>query len=199
MPPLTNSDHNSVFLQVKVKGTKQKANSSSRRYWRYDLADFDRAQEEIEETDWNALLDSDGINISWQNWKFRFHEIMYACIPCSTSTAGSNAPWLNSKFINGMRRGNVLFKRAKQLRTSASWLKYKVKRNKLASDLQRAKKSHMEKLSNLSSNAKKFWSAVKKHSTSSPSIPTLSLDGSVASSESEKATMLNQFFSGCLR
>jgi len=32
MPPLTNSDHNSVFLRVKVKGTKQKANSSSRRY-----------------------------------------------------------------------------------------------------------------------------------------------------------------------
>jgi len=56
----------------------------------------------------------------------------------------------------------------------------------------------MEKLSNLSSNDT-FWSAVKKLSTSSPSIPTLSLDGSVASSESEKATMLNQFFSSCLK
>jgi len=97
-----------------------------------------------------------------------------------------------------IRRRNVLFKRAKQLRTSASWLKCKVKRNKLVSDLRRAKKSHMEKLSNLSSNAKKFLSAVKKLSTSSPSIPTLSLDGSVASSESEKATVLNQFFSSCL-
>jgi len=97
-----------------------------------------------------------------------------------------------------IRRRNVLFKRAKQLKTSASWLKYKVTHNKLVSDLRRAKKSHMEKLSNLSSNAKKFWSAVKKLSTSSPSIPTLTLDGSVASSESEKATMLNQFFSSCL-
>jgi len=56
----------------------------------------------------------------------------------------------------------------------------------------------MEKLSNLSSNAKKFWSAVKKLSTSSQSLPTPSLDGSVASSESEKVAMLNQFFSSCL-
>ena len=76
MPPLANSDHNSVFLRVKVKGTRQKAKSTKRRYWRYDLADFDRTRQKIEETDWNALLESEDINISWMNWKNRFHEIM---------------------------------------------------------------------------------------------------------------------------
>ena len=131
------------------------------------------------------------------NWKNRFHEIMYACIPSSTSAIGSNAPWLDNRLVNGMRRRNVLLKRAKQLTTSASWQKYKVERNKLVSDLCRAKKSHMEKVTSLSSNAKKFWSAVKKLSSSSPSVPTLSLNGSVAVSENEKATMLNQFFSSC--
>ena len=39
---------------------------------------------------------------------------------------------------------------------------------------------------------------MKKLSTSSLLIPTLLLDGSVPSSESEKSTMLNRFFSSCL-
>ena len=67
-----------------------------------------------------TLLKNDDINISWMNWKNKFYEIMYECIPRATSTRESNAPWLNRKLVNGMRRQNVLFKRAKQLRTSAS-------------------------------------------------------------------------------
>ena len=122
---------------------------------------------------------------------------MYECIPCATSTIGSNAPWLNRKLVNGMRRRNVLFKRAKQLRTSASWLKYKIQHNKLVSNLRRAKKAHMEKFCNLFSNAKKFWSAMKKLNNSSSSIPTLLHNDSVASSDNEKASMLSQFFSRC--
>ena len=197
MPPLANSDHNSVFLQVKMKGSKEKAKATHRRYWRYDLADFDKARERIRDTDWNTLLENDDINVSWINWKNRFYEIMYECIPQTTSTAGSAAPWLNRKLVNGMRRRNVLFKRAKELRTSTSWLKYKIQRNKLVSNLRGAKKEYMEKLCNLSSNAKKFWSAMKKLNNSSSSIPTLLHNNSTASSDKEKASMLNQFFSNC--
>ena len=77
MPPLANSDHNSVFLQVKTKGSKEKAKSTQRCYWRYDLADFDKAQERIRDTDWNTPLKNDDINVSWINWKNRFYEIMH--------------------------------------------------------------------------------------------------------------------------
>ena len=91
----------------------------------------------------------------------------------------------------------ILFKRAKQLRTSASWLKYKIQRNKLVSNLCGAKKEYMKKLCNLSSNTKKFWSAMKKLNNSSSSIPTLLHNNFTASSDKEKASMLNQFFSNC--
>jgi len=104
MPPLANSDHNSVFLKVKLKGTKQNVKSTHRCYWRYDLAEFDKARERIEDTDWNTLLKNDDINISWMKWRNKFYEIMYECIPRATSTIGSNAPWLNRKLVNGMRR-----------------------------------------------------------------------------------------------
>ena len=55
-------------------------------------------------TDWNTLLKNDDINISWINWKSKFYEIIYECIPRATSTIGSNAPWLNRKLVNGVRR-----------------------------------------------------------------------------------------------
>ena len=134
------------------------------------------------------------LNVSWINWKNKFYEIMYECIPQTTSTAGTTYhPWLNKKLVNGMRRRNVLFKRAKQLRTSASWLKYKTQRNKLVSNLRRVKKAYMEKLCNLSSNAKKFWSAMKKLNNSPSSIPTLLHNNYTASSDKEKASMLTSF------
>ena len=60
-----------------MKGTKEKAKSTHRRYWRYDLADFDKAQERIKDTDWNTLLKNDNINVSWINWKNKFYETMY--------------------------------------------------------------------------------------------------------------------------
>ena len=105
-------------------------------------------------TDWSTLLKNDDINVSWINWKNRFYEIMYECIPQTTSTAGSTTPWLNRKLVNGMRRRNVLFKRVKQMRISASWLKYKIQRKKTSFKPSWSKKGYMEKLSNLSSNAK---------------------------------------------
>ena len=166
MPPFANSDHNFVFLQVKMKGSKEKAKATHRRYWRYDLTDFDKAWERIRDTDWNTLLKM--MILTSGKTGFIYDE----CIPQTTSTAGSTAPWLNRKLVNGMRRRNVLFKRAKQLRTSASWLKYKIQRKKLVLNLRGAKKEYMEKLCNLSSNAKKIWSAIKKLNNSPSSIPT---------------------------
>ena len=74
------------------------------------------------------------------------------------------------------------------MRNSASWLKYKIQRNKLVSSLCKARKAHMEKLCNLSSNP----SAMKKINNSSP---TLLHNDSAASSDNEKASTLDQFFS----
>ena len=60
-----------------------------------------------------------------------------------------------------------------------------------------SKKGVHGKLCNLSSNAKKFWSTMKKLNNSPSSIPTLLHNNCTASSDKEKASMLNQFFSNC--
>ena len=67
------------FLQVKMKGTMQNIKSTHRCYWRYDLADFDKARERIEDIDWNTLLKND-IYLSWMNRKNKFYEIMHVSL-----------------------------------------------------------------------------------------------------------------------
>ena len=58
--------------------------------------------------------------------------------------------------------------------------------------LRNAKRAHMQSLRPY--DKKKFWKAVKFLTKKTSSIPELSCDGSIASSGTEKASMLNMFF-----
>ena len=95
-----------------------------------------------------------------------------------------------------MRKRNYLFKRAKHTDDSAVHQKYKKARNRVTSLLRIAKRLYMQGLD--PSDKKKFWKMVK-HLTKKPSSPpVLSRYESVASSNVEKADMLNSFFGECL-
>ena len=95
-----------------------------------------------------------------------------------------------------MRKRYYLFKRAKHTDDSAVHQKYKKARNRVTSLLRIAKRFYMQRLD--LSDKKKFWKTVK-HLTKKPSYPlVLSRNGSVASSNVEKADMLNSFFGECL-
>ena len=61
--------------------------------------------------------------------------------------------------------------------------------------VKRGKSDYMETLKSASS--KEFWKAVKNLNGRQCSIPTLNHSGNTANSDSEKASMLNNFFSSC--
>ena len=56
-------------------------------------------------------------------------------------------------------------------------------------------RSHFPKLN--PKDPKKFWKAITFLNKSKQSIPTLSLDGTVANSDVDKANLLNSFFCSC--
>jgi len=68
-------------------------------------------------------------------------------------------------------------------------------RNRVTTMLRNAKRAHMQSLRPY--DKKKFWKAVKFLTKKTSSIPELSCDGSIASSGTEKASMLNTFFGKC--
>ena len=191
VPPLFNSDHNGLLTTLKWKATGSGVHSSRRPIWRYAYADWEKACELIDNTNWDSLY-SDDINLSWSNWQQQFMSIIEECIPKGVLPPRKNLPWLNKNLICAMRKRNQLYRKAKQ---SGDFSKYKLARNRVVSNLRRAKRAYFRNLN--PKNPKKFWKAMKYLNKSQCSIPTLSHDDATVQTDIGKADLLNSFFSSC--
>ena len=134
--------------------------------------------------------------MSLANWQKKYMSIMEDCIPRRALPKRRNLPWMSKKITQSIRKRNHLFKRAKHTNNYATHQKYKKMRNNVTTLLRNAKKTYMHGLDPY--DKKKFWKTVKHLTKNSSSLPVLSQNGTVASSNIEKADMLNSFFGECL-
>ena len=67
IPPLSNSDHLGLSLQSQWKHASQLQSHPKRIVWRYAHADWQRANNLIEEIDWQSLFTGE-VDTSWNNW-----------------------------------------------------------------------------------------------------------------------------------
>ena len=89
---------------------------------------------------------------------------------------------------------NSIKKRYKQGKLSGNLSKYRLKRNKVTSELHLARRNFFQTLD--PRRSKEFWRATKYLNKCQSNIPTLiDEDGIEASSGSQKADLLNSFFS----
>ena len=188
IPPLSNSDHLGIELQLKLKASSTGSKHHSRRLvWKYAEADWERACELICACDWNALL-SDDINVAWMNWKQTFLGIMEKVIP-RAKLSKQNVPWLSAEAKRAIKKRNRLFK--KEGMSSC----FKKARNKATSLLRKAKCQFFHRIA--PGDSKRFWKSItainKKHS----SIPTLKCNDVIYDTDEKKAIALNCFFSSC--
>ena len=108
---------------------------------------------------------------------------MEECIPKKRITSRRNLPWLNKEIHQAMNRRNILFK---QYRYSES---YKAARNTVVALLRRAKSDYFLQLNPKDSG--KFWKAVKYLNKQQSVIPDLVQDQTTASTDRQKAEVLN--------
>ena len=91
-------------------------------------ADFVKARNLIDQTDWDSLLSKD-VNTSACMWQSKFLEIMELCIPRVMLPKRKNPPWLCKSIVQAFKKRNMLFKRAKRSCHVFDFLKYKRFRN----------------------------------------------------------------------
>ena len=156
-----------MSLTVKWKSRLETTRTIPRRIWMYKNADFSRACDLIQQTDWECLL-SDDVDRSTKLWTKRLLDIMEECVP-----------------------QRVLQNRKQTCRFN----KYKRMRNKVTAMLRSAKQKYFDSLS--TAGNKKFWKTVKLLNKQQVSIPTLQEDGVSAVTDEEKSNMLNEYFSKC--
>ena len=75
IPELANSDHLGLFVTMNQTQCV-KANTITRKVWRYLQADFDRVSKIIDTIDWEAELNSDDIDHIVTAWNTSFMQIM---------------------------------------------------------------------------------------------------------------------------
>ena len=195
IPSLANSDHLGLCVSIVAGSSKANPKRSRRKIWRYSLANFERACERFNETDWDSLFASSDVNICWSNWKARFLEVMLECIPQSTLRTRRNLPWLTKSITQAIRRRNALFKAHKRSKSTPMYQKYRAARNRVTAMLRLSKARYFRKLR--SQNSKDFWKSIKLLNKVDCSIPTLLSNGAEVADNCEKASLLNNFFYDC--
>ena len=191
IPALSNSDHLGLLAHLRLKSANP-IKTKTRTVWRYSLADWEKACELIDATDWMSLLNSSDIDDSWNRWRTTFLHIMEECIPKATLPRRRNRPWLTKRLIQAIRRRNLLHKRAK---ATGNYSKYRSYRNKVVGWMRQAKKDYFKKLNPKS--PKQFWKLCKLMNSTNSTIPILVQGNTTAQTNEQKAEMLNSFFASC--
>ena len=120
---------------------------------------------------------------------------MRECIPTKPLPKHCDPPWLSGS-IRFVRKRNAQFQKAKRSKQTSHHVQYRRLRNRITNMIRTAKRNYFGKLNTFDS--KDFWKAFKIINNDSHAIPTLENDGIEASSDSEKAKLLNEFFSTSL-
>ena len=125
IPPLSNSDHLGILLDLKKK-LKPSDKCQGRLIWRYSHADWEKACDLIDSFECDSIL-TDDIDASLKQWHEQFMDIMAQSIPIRFLPPRRNLPWLTKPIIQFMRKRNMLFRKAK---SSGNFTKYKRARNR---------------------------------------------------------------------
>ena len=194
IPELPHSDHNGISVTMNWKTARDNGTKSSRPIWRYALADFPRARELLEDTNWDSILSGD-VDQAWSLWHQKFLDIMEQCIPKGSLPKRKCPPWISKRMVSAIRKRNACYRRAKRTGSPMLLSRYKHLRNKVVGMVKRGKSDYLDTLK--SASCKEFWKAVKNLNGRQCSIPPLNHSGKTANSDREKANMLNNYFSSC--
>ena len=119
--------------------------------------------------------------------------VMEECTPRATISQQRNLPWMNRWIKSKIRKRNNIYRKARTTACSSLWSKHVSLRNEVVHLLRQSKKNHLKRMSKLGS--KQFWKTIKYMKKTSTQVPTLKNGTREASSNMDKASLLNKVFS----
>ena len=203
------SDHNATLVDVHVQiNIRQKF---KREIWDYKNGNFEKLNTELEELNWNSLLNqANDIDEMCGIFTTKFLELANQNIPRKTITIRPNdKPWFNSELRREIRKRDRLRKKALNKNSLIIYEQYKKQRNYVNNLKKETKQSFYSDIHGLidtysNNNNQDFWKLVRKltkTSGQSVNIPPLlnPNTGEVVVSDLEKATLFNNYFANISR
>ena len=193
--PIGKSDHEVLFFNLYIEDDEEEVID-----WKYNLnkGNYKVMREEFTEVNW---LYMNGMNVDpcWNEIKGRLKSSMKRNIPKTKLRNGKRLKplWMNAKAMRNIKKKYKLYKRYLQTKEGLEYQRYIIQRNLTNKIIKKAKRKYEKRVArNSKVNVKSFWKYVQsKRKVNSGISPLIKEDGSVASTDYEKATTLNDFFS----
>ena len=192
--------HCPILVTLKFRKSIQK--TFKHEVWLYDWGNYNHYRQKLNDTNWDALFNSNNINEISDNITKHILTAAKNTIPYKKVTIRPNEPeWMNSKIKTLIRQRKRLFRKAKRTNTEHAWNKFKLKRNEVTKHLREGKIKYFQKLSqdlrNNSFNSKSWYKTASQfllNDSNQNGVPILEANGIVIESDDQKAEVLNAFF-----
>ena len=179
----------------------------SRYIWCWNKANVHGLQEAISKESWCDILDCEDVDIAWTRWRAKILYYAHKFIPrYLTNSTIKPHPWMSDDLRQEIKAKHRLYKTFKRTQSSVIWEEFRKQRNRVCKLLKVAKSHYVQGFSD------QLPQTLGERSTShTPNLHTLLRlllrgknscfipnlrcpDGSMASTDMEKAETFNQFF-----
>ena len=205
LPPLGSSDHLCVFCELDLS-VHQKVNNSTtrRRIWRYDRVDFEDLNSILVNADWDQALQTEDVNDAFSMWTSKFFGIVAQHIPSKiVKKIKPKNPYVTPEIETAIKAKRSALRKLRKDTTAETQDKFKQLRNRVTHLLRKSERAHATKLFRQArlqpseTASKSFWQHMKEVQGKSKQtvIPKLISNDITATTDLEKAEVLNGFFS----
>ena len=197
LSPLGNSDHLTVHFSLPLRTSN--ASGPTRRLWSLNNGNIHAFLRDLSDQPWPVRGSYDTLDKQWNDWLTLFLSSARRHIPSKViRKVQRKPPWLSDYLLAECKLKKQLFNLCKSCPTEKNRERFRCQRNKVTALLRRAKKcfsTNLEKELH-SKNSKSFWNFIRScRGRSSPPIPSLETpEGTLATTDAEKADILNSFF-----
>ena len=204
LPPIGSSDHAAVRCALQLSTRSSPAQSRLTRIWVYEKADLRELNNVLDSSDWSPVATAPSVDAAWLAWKSIFLDKVNKHVPSKVvSRLKRKQPWITADLEKVIREKHQAFRRFKRSPSPDSRAVFVSLRNRVTKLIRKAQRTYTEslhrsaRLSHSPAAVQRFWQCMKLITgrTKDNLVPDLlSTDGRSASSDLEKANVLNSFF-----
>uniref|UniRef100_A0A803JYA6 Reverse transcriptase domain-containing protein n=1 Tax=Xenopus tropicalis TaxID=8364 RepID=A0A803JYA6_XENTR len=193
--PLGNSDHNVISFNV---WCRKQIYTGATKTMNFRKANFSSLRAALQGIDWGIMFSDKNTEQKWLSFKMILNHYCSQFIPLiRKSRSVKNHPmWLNSEVKKLIGRKRKAFKKYKSEGTVAAFNDYKHYNKCCKTAIRKAKIENEERIAaEAKTNPKKFFKYINSKKMQVEGVAPLSYNNNMVTADTEKADVLNQFFS----
>ncbi len=192
--PIGASHHSSILFKFNCYQNQEKR---FKKIFKYNRGNYDKLREMMSVHNWEILLENKKCEEAWEIFYELIIVAMKKCIPLGTNKGRKpgRALWMNDQALKKVKKKTEAFKRYLNSEEGGDYAQYAKARNQARWECRKMKRDFEKKIAAESkSNPKAFYRYANSKLKIRSGIADLDTDNGKASTNAEKAELLNSFF-----